>query len=631
MNDTTTTAREQKASAVSLFRSRYTSETMSLMSDIDSRLAVYFDGIDREPTQHNIFEVLSAARFLRIYRENDFDSAKLRLVLRLGEGEWEQTPTGWQHIGGGIKQPGTPAPQVYRWQPFQVFVLASIFGSRRATATGTRRLTTDFTFFAPRKTNKTGLAAFIQVVFFLLEDIDAEIYCCANASGQSKILYERTRSMLRQLDDGGRIRQTSTVCDWRDKYKNVRNSVIRPLSAGGKTKDGMFAQLCCADEYGSAPWVKGHCDMKSLVDVIQSSMGPRREPLTLTTTTAGTITAGPFVEKLDALHRLLLAELDADADHSSTDYMSCLLLEPDAWERDEETLLTSAAVRRKVNPMLGTIVQESFYEEWAARCRLDPSNLGEYVTKLFNVYRADAVSEWITPDHVRRLQIRRRIDDCKADDGWLVFVGMDFSLGDDLHAISYLGFSAESHEFFADCDAWITERTLECSAMRHVFERWLAEGWLNVSPGETLAPELPINRIAYLLEHRHINFVSFGYDTYKAKQPINALTAYLYDRAAAAGYRMDTSAVVLPCRQNYATFNPLVLELDAMVKADPPMIRFSSSPLWPWEAGNMILDVSSDGMENRKPRKRRANDKIDNWICLLEALRGFDIADGAVG
>ena len=39
-------------------------------------------------------------------------------------------------------------------------------------------------------------------------------------------------------------------------------------------------------------------------------MGPRREPMTFVTTTAGCINQGPFIEKLDALHRILEKELD---------------------------------------------------------------------------------------------------------------------------------------------------------------------------------------------------------------------------------------------------------------------------------------------------------------------------------
>lgn len=635
------TPRGKKRRATAMLTAALDETTVSALAAIDDRLAEYIHGLSDHAELHNYYELLGGIKFLRLFRNYTFDTKKVRQVIRLWEGEWHGSGRQWIYDGGGIRQPGASGAQVYRCEPFQVFVLASVFGPHAwidtHAAEGTRpllpteavkdgeiydlrRLCTDFTFFAPRKTNKTGLSAFIQVVFFLLEDMNAEIYCCANASDQSRILFERTRMMLRQLDGGNRIRQTATVCDWRPAYKQVRDTSIRPLTAGGKTKDGMFAQLCCADEYGSAPWVNGHSDMKSLVDVIESSMGPRREPLTFTTTTAGTISSGPFIEKLDGLHRLLEQELDGEST-LETDRTLCLLLEPDAWERDEETLLTSKTLRQKVNPMLGKIVQHSFYDSWAAKVRLDPSNMPEYSSKLMNVYHSSAVKEWITAADVRALQATGRVDDCLNDDGWLVFVGMDFSLGDDLHAMSYLCFNQNTKEFFADCDSWMTEHSLESSPMREVFSKWVSQGWLHVSPGATLQPELPVSRLASLTE-TGVNLCYFLYDPYKAVQPINALGAYVYSLG------VDPKDVILPCRQNYATFNPLVLELDYLVKNNPPQIHFSQNPLWPWQAGNMVLDVSTDGMENRKPRKRDAGSKIDNFICLLEALKGFDIADG---
>ena len=48
----------------------------------------------------------------------------------------------------------------------------------------------------------------------------------------------------------------------------------------------------------------------------------------------------------------------------------------------------------------------------------------------------------------------------------------------------------------------------------------------------------------------------------------------------------------------------------------------------------MVLDTSTDGMENHKPVKRGGKgtgsreNKIDNWICLLEGLAGFDRFQG---
>ena len=334
-----TDAQRIKIEAIALLRSRLPRHRERLL-EIDARLLDYIDDVatntsadpDDKNDRHNVYEVLCAVRFLRLLDTYNFNRQKVQTVIRLREGEWRRDGKTWRHVSGGLKCPGTTGAQVYRWQPFQVFVLASVFGfyswidteveagtkaellpterEKGGTIYDYRRLCTDFTYFAPRKTDKTGLAAFIQLVFFFLEDDNAECYCCSNSASQSALLFSRTRALISQLDDGARIRSTQTVIDWRESYKSVRNSSVRPLSAGGKTKDGMFAQLCCADEFGSAPYANGKSDMLALVNVIQSSMGPRREPMTFITTTAGTITSGPFIEKLDSLHAALLKELD---------------------------------------------------------------------------------------------------------------------------------------------------------------------------------------------------------------------------------------------------------------------------------------------------------------------------------
>lgn len=658
----------EKRRALHLLSDRYDPETRDAFTSVDSRLADYFDSFvdlryhtSGDPnTRHNLHEVRGALRFLRLFRKYEFDARKVRQVIRLREGEWQRDGKGiWRHVRGGIKCPSNSGSQYYRWEPFQVFILASVYGFRCWVATGdeegsrdllptekvidgmiydNRRLCTDFTCYMARKTDKTGMAAFIQTEFFLLEDYNAEIYCVANSADQSKILFGRTKAMLSQIDAGqNRLHMTATLIDWQARFRKMRNSQIRPLSAGGKKKDGLMAQLLCADEYGSAAWVKGHNDMKSLVDVVQSSMGSRREPLSFFITTAGANGNGPFEEKLNGLHALLEHEEKREAQQEDTilddptDRTLCLLLEPDQWERDEETLLCSKTVRHKVNPMLGKIVQHTFYDEEAAKVRIDPTYITEYVPKLMNVYRSNTAVEWMAPDKVRALQVPLRIDNLSFDRGnWLVFVGLDFSMGDDLHAASYLAFNYDTKEFFADCDAWITQKTLERSAMRDVYANWMADGWLRLSPGETLAPELPVNRIVTLLD-QGVNFVNFLYDPYKSQQPINLLGNYLADWFRKRGRQFDVSSVIVPCRQNYATFNPLVMELDYLVKAETPAIHFSMSPMWPWEAGNMVLDVSTDGMENRKPRKREEGSKIDNWIALLMALRGYDIIDGRSG
>ncbi len=635
------------------------------LAEIDSRLLEYYQDLcdhsgvepDDENDWHNVYELLSVLKLLRILRSYPIDVDKVRQVIRLREGEWKKKDGIWKYQKGGLLLPGTRGATHYRWMPFQVYVLAAMYGAKAwvdtevpngsrellpterngegGTIEDLRRLCTDFTFFAPRKTDKTGLSAYNNFLYFMLEDADSEIYCCANSQSQSRLLFDRTSQLIRQMDSQGkRIRFTATEVNWRQGQ--FRSSKLNALSAGGKTKDGLFAQLCCADEFGSAGYVNDKSDMGALVNVVLSSMGPRREPMMFTSTTAGTITAGPFIDKLDGMKRELLKELEYPTGSmgdgrlmSPNDRWMILPLQPDEWQMDDEYLLTSKAVRKKVNPALGIIVQNSFYESAVSDSRLDPLKKTETLTKLFNVYQTGRAKTWVvTSDKVRALQTDMRVTDCRYKDGWNVFVGMDFSSGEDLFAISYFcvnytpGLPMEQR-FLADCDAWIVETELQRSPNRPLYERWIKQGYLHVCPGETFNPDLAIN---HLMEKNElgINLVNFGYDPAQSKQPINTLKAWLQSLGLTAD---NIKSMVVPVSQSFMTMNPIIGELEHYILT--PWLRFSSSPLWAWMAGNVAVVYSRDDTL-RRLQKSGVHNKIDCFHALLDAIYIFDLSEGQV-
>ena len=460
-------------------------------------------------------------------------------------------------------------------------------------------------------------------------DENAECYCCANASDQAKILFSRSKDLIHQMDPRERrIRFTASQVNW--KPGQFRSASLTALSAGGKTKDGLFAQLCSADEYGSAAYVNGASDMGKLVSVVESSMGPRREPMTFISTTAGINTTGPFVDKLQGIRLLLKKELDPDAEHTlSEDRQLCLLLEPDEWEQqDEELLLTSKEVRRKVNPMLGIIVQHSFYEDEISKARQNPEKMNEVICKLLNVYKGARMQEWIKAEQVRPLQTERRVDDCTATDGWVTFGGMDFSQGDDLHTVAWL--SARRHpsgrgtQFHADCDCWIKQDTLERSAIRPLYEQWINEGWLHVSEGKVFQPSLFIQRLDELIK-KGVQFMYFGYDKYQSKDPINTLKAYFQSALHIA----NPEPYVQVVSQLNSEFNAPTDDLFSAMFSPVPFISYSPSPLWPFCFGNAVLEI--DGRGNKRPVKRQAGSdacKIDPVQAIIMALDLYERYEG---
>ena len=634
---------EEKQQAQALLSERM-AEQHQQVTDIEPRLAAYLDDLTEHPEAHNGNELLGAIKFLRLLRTYETDIETFRDVVYKYEGIWQQTDDGlWRHMEGGLKHPGTTGPTYYRLQPFQVFVLAAMFclkawvnteneaGSRELLPTerigedgmiyDLRRLCTEFTLFTPRKTAKTQLSAFIQFWYFMSGDENAECYCCANASDQAKILFSRTRELIHQMDPKERrIRFTASQVNW--KPGQFRTASLTALSAGGKTKDGLFAQLCSADEYGSAQYINGASDMGKLVSVVESSMGPRREPMTFISTTAGIIQAGPFIDKLFGIRSLLMEELDPEAPHElADDRQMCLLLEPDEWEQqDEQLLMTSKEVRRKVNPMLGIIVQHSFYDDEVAKARQNPEKKNEVISKLLNVYHAATIQEWVKAEQVRPLQTDRRIDQCTKKDGWVVFVGLDFSQGDDLHTASYLAArkhpSGRGTEFFADCDAWIKEDTLEQSSIRALYEQWIKDGWLHVSPGKVFQPSLFINRLDELFK-QGVQFAAWGYDKYQSKDPVNALKAYLQSVMKVP----NPEPYVQVVSQLNSEFNAPTDDLYAAMFAPVPFIGFSGNPLWPFCFGNCALEI--DGRDNKRPVKRTPGSdscKVDPVQALIMAM-----------
>ncbi len=673
---------------IELLTKRYTPQIRKQLHAIDYRLAEYFDSLTTdvdiefgsEHDRHNRYELLCGAKFLRMLKTYNFNAKFVRFVIKFREGNWERNGKTWRYQSGGLKLPSTSGAKVYRWQPFQIFVLASVFGfqawfnthvdadtkpellSSERVRDGViwdfRRLINEFIMYGPRKIDKTGLSAYIQVIFFLFGDFNSEIYSLAMTQDQSKILFDRTKFMLAQVskdqDGNERFRMTQKIVDWKEKYqKEIRNSKIMPLTGGGKAPDGTNTELLDWDELGSSPYTNGKSDMQAHINVCQSSMGQRRQPLTFGTTTAGTITTGPFIEKLEVLHKILEYEhCYEDGTMTPTlanDGTMCLLLEPDEYEREnEQYILTSHALRRKINPMLGLVVQYDFYEREMEKARNEGGQkFAECVAKLFNVYQTGRVTHWIKADRIRPLQKTegRRIDDCKFIDEqgrerWHVFCGMDFSSGDDLFALTYMAVDwlpsdTMRGRFFVDTDCWILEKTMNDSPNRPMYEEWVRQGWLHVCPGEVFDSIYAINRIADLVE-KGINIYFFGYDPAQSITPINNLKAWLQTLFQKRGTMSAKDIadmiqrMVVPVSQTSMTQNPRIGEIEEKMLGKDEWMHFSDNPLWAWCFGNAAIESKGDPPIRRVVKGAGHLAKIDPIHGLLDALYCFDLSEGRI-
>lgn len=628
------------------------------LNECDERLMQYIeDAISNNASHSNYYELLGIRKELRLMDSYDMDIPRVQRTLRAIEGQWQ----GGRHVKGGLKFSTPRGSQHVRLMPFQVWLIWCIYSFkvdvpmereyhegdqllptewvRDGMVWDTRRLTQESHWFLTRKSGKTELGAaidFVEVCF--LGDVNGQALICTNSAEQSRIAFKAIKEFAMQVDPscvnrmGGKFfRLTRNEMNWQPG--NRMKGEIKCMAAGKTPKDGLYASVVHADEHGQAGYVNGRSDMQAAVDTCFGSTGPRREKLLLHTTTAGRIKEGPYKTKLEQVEDSLEQEMGfplGEPHRTEEDVWTAFLLQLDKPEiTDELTKLDDPELFRKVNRSIGVTVQPTYYRE-----RLHEAATGtedtkqEVLTKDLNMWQSSRITKWITAEHVRPLQTDLRVDDCTAQGGWVTFGGLDFSQGDDLHTVAWL--SARRHpsgrgtQFHADVDAWIKQDTLEQSAVRSLYEMWIAQGWLHVSEGKVFQPSLFINRLDDLIK-KGVQFMYFGYDKYQSKDPINTLKAYFQSALKIP----NPDPYIQVVSQLNSEFNAPTDDLYAAMFAPVPFITFSPNPLWPWCFGNCALEI--DNRENKRPVKANNSDscKIDPVQAIIMALDLYERYEGS--
>ena len=642
------------------------------LNECDPRLMEYIkDAISNNASHSNYYELLGIRKELRLMDSYEMDIPRVQRTLRAIEGRWENG----KHVKGGLKFSTPRGSQHVRLMPFQVWLIWCIYAFKvdvsmeREYHEGdqllptewvkdgivwdTRRLTQESHWFLTRKSGKTELGAavdFVEVCF--LGDVNGQALIATNSAEQSRIAFKAIKEFAMQIDPtcsnrmGGKFfRLTRNEMNWQPG--NKMKGEIKCMAAGKTPKDGLYASVVHADEHGQASYVNGRSDMQAAVDTCYGSTGPRREKLLLHTTTAGRIQNGPYKTKIEQVEASLVQELDyplGQPYRTTDDYWCAFLLRLDPWEiTDDLTKLNDPELFKKVNRSIGTTVQPTYYRE-----RLHEAATGtedtkqEVLTKDFNMWQTGKVTKWISGDRIRPLQVAKRIEDCKyIDQGrerWKVFC----SHGDDLYAMVTLGVNYTPSDtmrgrFFADAVAWVLEETMKKSPNRPLYEEWVRQGWLFVSPGEVFDSMLSINQLAAIDDRQDIDIRFFGYDPAQSVQPINQLKAWLQTilqkknpQATAADIASVIQQMVVPVSQTALTQNPRIAELESMILDREPWIEFSMSPLWGWCFGNCAVEVSSSDLRRIVKGGPQPTHKIDLVHALLDALYGFDLAEGRV-
>ncbi len=539
------------------------------MVETDRRIGEYCMEVTGHPDAHNLYELLAVERFVAMLDKYQWNGKAVKMFFRFYE---------------SLRFNGTNGRQRYRLTPVQCFQFGNIFGLRDDSG---RRLIRTAYIFVPRKFSKTTSAASLAVYDMLFGDSNAQAYVGANSYNQAKICFDEIRAIMRGIDPGERhFRVNREKISFLDKGKD---SFIECLTANAKTKDGLNASLVIMDEYSQARNTAGK-NGADLKNVLTSSMGARKEPLTVIITTASEVVDGPFAHELDGVKRVLRGEEENDTIFAS-------LFMPDADDREDDPRTWA-----KVQPHLGVTVQADFYEKEYQQAKLSAENMMAFRTKMLNVFAVNEDKSWFSYDKVQELMGDFDIDRVKNHPECAV--AFDLSVHDDFSAVSYTLYSKETKRFYAHTDYYFPEGSLPGHPNEQLYREWHAAGWLRLCKGN----RIDVQQIAgdILERSEQVRIIRIGYDAWKSQELVNILSS------------IGAKGVLTPFSQTYGNFNLPVEALEMLAYADPPGITINRNPINGFCLLNCVIDT--DRLENKKPMKISRYRKIDGAITLLMTI-----------
>lgn len=550
-------------------RDTYNTKYHNALVDTDKRIGDYVFGVIDNPEAHNLYEILGVQRFLQMLDKYEWKAKKVRHFFRFYE---------------TIRFSGLRGRTRYKLTPVQAYQFANIYGFARADG---RRLIRTAYLFVPRKFSKTTSCAAMAVYDMLFGDNNAQAYVGANSYDQAKICFDEIRSIMFDIDPREKhFKVNREKITFKD---HGRDSLIQCLTANAKTKDGLFASLVIMDEYAQARNTAGR-NGADLKNVLTTSMGPRREPLTIVITTASEVVDGPFAHELEGVMAVLRGEAESDT-------MFASIFMPDVDDAEDDP-----ATWAKVQPHLGITVQSDYYENEWENAQLSAENMLAFRTKLLNVFTINDEKTWFSHEKAQELVGNFSIDNVQGRPDCAV--AFDLSVHDDFSAVSYTVYLSTTKSFYTHTDYYFPEGALKGHPNEQLYRLWYEKGYLKLCKGKKIDTALITEDI--LRRSKLVNIVRIGYDAYKAQE----LTSILKSVGA--------RNVLTPFSQTYGNFNLPVESFEMLAWSEPPKIMMNNNPINTFCLENCVID--SDNLENKKPIKLSQYRKIDGTITMLMTL-----------
>jgi phage terminase large subunit-like protein len=471
-------------------------------------------------------------------------------------------------------------------EPWQKFVIGLAFGWKRKD--GTRRFRTIY-LELPRKQGKSTLLAGVGL-YALIADREpgAEIYAAATRKEQARIIFDEAKRMVR-----GSPGLRSRVGIFKLNLSiDATASKFEPLSSDDRTLDGLNPHAVLIDELHKHK-------SRGVLDVLDTALGSRRQPMLWIITTAGTDEPETvYAQENDYAIKVIEGTL---TDDSAFAFITTI---------DKDDRWDDPKAWAKANPNLGVSVKLDDLKRQALKAKNSPAAQAEFKRLRLNV-RTASVGQEIDMEVWGRNSLRpsgthaghyhaEMVEQLK---GRRFFGGLDLSSKIDLSAFVKLFPPQEQGDRWRVlCRFWMPADTVEDKSDRDrvQYRRWIDEGWIEPTAGNVIDHGEIANAVAE--DCRNHEAVSLAYDPWNATQFAVGL---LGEGWPMAEFIQGIRSYTAPCK-----------ELESLLLAE--RIDHGDNPVLTWMASN--LRTQRDKNENRMPTKLRSVGRIDGMSGLIMAI-----------
>jgi phage terminase large subunit-like protein len=488
-----------------------------------------------------------------------------------------------EHTKGDFANRALNGDARIRLEPWEQFIIWEIEGWRRAD--GRRRFTRAYIEVA-RKNGKTTFGAALANFHFFADkprEEGPEVYFAATKQEQASLAWSEA---------GRQIRRNRNLAPLAKLYASKQRIVIpetaammRPLGRDSDTEDGLNPSFALIDEYHAHPDA-------GLIDVLESGMGARSQPLTLIITTAGTNYTGPCHEEHERLQKMLEGSLPPVDHFFGVIYT---LDEGDDWKNPR--------IWGKANPNLGVSVKEDYLKERIALAAAYPSKVRDVKTKNLNIWCQSALG-WISAEQWKQCAAPR-FDEAELE-GRSCYGGMDLSATQDITALALTFPPREPGEPFKNLYRFYMPKELTAEkefADKVPYQAWIDQGFVFATPGNVVDYDYIEADILAWAEQYQIE--EFCYDPYHAQEIVNHMT--------------DAGISMLPIRQSYAMMSPLCGVYEQKVLSR--QMAHNGNPVMNWMIS--CVELKSDRQGNvmpMKPRRGSSGKRIDGVAANVMSL-----------